>query len=87
MAPVGGSEEDFLNEIITDIENNGNANPSITVFPNPTTGKVFVSLNGMEGEIHLELFDVCGKRVLYQRTTAFSTELELFFFWKGECIN
>ena len=26
MAPVGGSEEDFLNEIITDIENNGNAN-------------------------------------------------------------
>ena len=62
------------------------------VYPNPSTGKLFVSLNGHVGEINFSVFNSLGQKVFAKNMTSFYSKLELdlthlpkgIYYLKGE---
>lgn len=58
------AQSNTINFTVTSIDNN--AKTSIAIYPNPSTGLLYIQFSESEKNILLELFDVEGKKVLKQ---------------------
>lgn len=58
------AQSNTINFTVTSIDNN--AKTSIAIYPNPSTGLLYIQFSESEENILLELFDVEGKKVLKQ---------------------
>lgn len=56
---------------------------SVTIAPNPTSGKVQITLPTHNEFTHIKLYDFSGKVILSQQTTLSSLEIDLSDFPKG----
>ena len=58
-------------------------NNAVSIYPNPTQQLLNVVLNQHSGSSTIELFDAFGKKVISEKTTASSTQLDLSKLAKG----
>ncbi|MDR0971335.1 MAG: M6 family metalloprotease domain-containing protein [Bacteroidales bacterium] len=60
---------------------------NLNVYPNPTTGKIFIDLNLDNGKtFQVQLMDILGKNILYKTFAQGKTQLDLSFLENGNYI-
>jgi hypothetical protein len=55
-----GGEDDTLSTV-------ENYNPEVKLYPNPTSGEIYVDIDNYVGEVNIKVYDISGKLVLIPR--------------------